>query len=344
MKLREMAKHLGVAASTASRALNPAKAHLVAEPLRKTIQDYAKKIHYTPNTLAQNLAKGRSQTIGVIIYSAFGSLFFDDYLPKVQAGIYAALKNSPSFGCKIVLLPRGGSLTEIDQHVAGSGVDGILISTICDFTAGRLRNLASVVERRWRRPVVALNIDPLPRSRISTVSFNNEEAGYQAAVHLIRRRHRRVGLIYIDDGSPDIASRLKGFHRGFADHGLSIHVASKVEGDPTEDRSYQSTIEIFKHPENAVISAIFCANDQMAFGCIQALRTLGKDCPKDVAVMGFDGLTIGAFSFPTLTSVEQPSYEIARTGMALLLDLVEGRKKPPVHLTVPSKLILRDSA
>ena len=82
----------------------------------------------------------------------------------------------------------------------------------------------------------------------------------------------------------------------------------------------------------------------MAFGVMRALRSLGKRCPEDVAVMGFDGLLAGEYTTPRLTTAAQPFFEIAKAGTRLLLDLVEGRQKGPVHLMIPSQLILRDSA
>jgi DNA-binding LacI/PurR family transcriptional regulator len=282
--------------------------------------------------------------LGVILYSAFGSLFFSDYLAKIQWGITAALDEHPGYGCKIVILPRGKDLSEIDERVIGSGVDGLLISTICDFTLHRMQDLAQAVERRWKRPIVALNIGKLPKSRISTVSFSNRGAAYNAVTHLLKNGHEKIGLIYTDDGSTDVSERVDGYREALADHHISYEAQWSSRGNFMPESGYQATLELFKRPDSSAITALFCTNDEMAFGAIDALRGLKKRCPQDVAVMGFDGLAMGEQVRPRLSTVEQPFFEIAKAGTKLLLDLVDGRQKEAARLVVPTKLIIRDSA
>jgi len=344
MTLADLAKRFGVSASTISRALNPATAPMVAEPLRGRIQDLARRCHFAPNQAARSLVHGRSHSIGVILYSAYGSLFFSDYLTKIHWGIAAALGEHPGYGSKIVFLPRGKSMSDIDQEIAGSGVDGILVSTICDYTIERLQDLVKTVEMRWRRPVVALNIGTLPRSQISTVSFSNRQAAYDAVTHLLRKGHQRIGMIYTENPSPDIHERREGYRSALADHHLPCDSELMVPGKALSQGGYEAAIELFKRKIGASVTAIFCSSDEMAFGAMKALGVLRKRCPQDVAVMGFDGLEAGEHVSPALSTVEQPFLEIAQTGTHLLLDLIEGRQTKPAHITIPSRLILRDSA
>jgi DNA-binding LacI/PurR family transcriptional regulator len=343
MTLQDIAKKLHVSSSTVSRALNPAKAHLISGPVRKEILSWAERVNYVPNQAARNLVGGKSQTVGVILYSAFGSLFFSDYLSKVQWGIYAALGDASTYGCKLIVLPRGKSLSTADYQVVGSGVDGLLISIIADFAADRLKDLVRTVERRWRRPLVALNLPPVPNSQISTVSFSNYQAAYEAVTHLIRRGHTRIGLIFTDDGSPDVAERVQAYKTALEDHHLPYEPHRTTRGQFMPQSGYQAALELFKRKENDSLTALFCTNDEMAIGVMRALKMLRKRCPEDVAVMGFDGLAIGEFLSPALSSVAQPTFEMAKAGMQLLLDLIEKRKKSPVHLIVPTELTIRDS-
>jgi LacI family transcriptional regulator len=344
MRLQDLSKKMRVSVATASRALNPDTAHLVAEPLRSKIQAYAQKMHYSPNQAARHLVSGRTHTIGVILYSAFKTLFFSEYLSSTQWGIAAGLETDPHFGCKVVILPRGKSLTEMDQHVIGSGVDGILISGLRDLKTQELEDMLRLAERKWPQPIVALNLEPAKRSRISTVSFSNVNAAYGAITHLIQNGRKRIGLIYNGDNAPDVQDRIQGFKKALEDHQLPWTPAATTTGNASPESGYQATLELFKNKENADLTAIFCTNDEMAFGAMRALRALGKRCPEDVAVMGFDGLMVGEYTTPRLSSVSQPFFEIAKTGTQLLLDLIEERRKGPAHLTVESRLIIRESA
>jgi LacI family transcriptional regulator len=344
MTLLDLAKKLRVSPSTVSRALNPATSHLISDQVRSRIQGLAVESGYVPNRMAQNLVTGRTHTIGVILYSAFGSLFFDDYLARVQQGIYEALGHFPAYGCKLAILPRGKSLSEADQHLIGNGVDGILISTICDLTAERMRDLADSLERRWQRPTVVLNLDLPFKTRVSTVGFSNKDAAHKAVTHLLQRGHKRIGMIYTNDGSADVVERVKGYKQALADHQAPYDPLLTMEGHFTSPSGYKAALQLFKVKATAKMTALFCTNDEMAMGAIRALKVLRKPCPQQMAVMGFDGLIMGDYVTPRLSTVSQPMFEIAKTGTRLLLDLIEGRQKAPVHLTVPSQLQIRESA
>jgi LacI family transcriptional regulator len=345
MRIQDLSKKLGVSTATISRALNAATEHLVTEPLRSRIKDYARARHFTPNQVARTLAHGRSNTIGVILYAASGSLFFSDYMAKIQWGITAAMDEHPGYSCKIVLLPRGKLMSDRDHHMLSSGVDGLLISTLWDFNLQTTQEPVYAVESRSNLPIVALNIGgPLKKSQISTVSFSNYQAAYLAVKHLIRRGHQNIGLIHTDDGAPDVAERVAAFKAALADHHLPFDPASAAEGAYLTESGYDAAIQLFKRPKADQITAVFCTNDEMAFGALRALRVLRKRCPQDVAIMGFDGLTAGDQVDPPLSTVEQPFLEIAKTGTKLLFDLIEGKQKKPIQQVVPTQLLIRDSA
>jgi DNA-binding LacI/PurR family transcriptional regulator len=344
MTLQHIAQKLNVSTATVSRALNPATEHLISPRVRKKIQAYASQLRFTPNPAARQLLQGRSFSIGVVLSTAFNSFFFNDQMIKVQAGLYAELEQELRYGCKLMVLPRGKPISEADRHVLGAYVDGLLVSALSDFSADRLHELAASLQRRWKKPIVALNLVPQRSSPISTVSFNNREAAYKAVRHLIQNGHEKIALIYADNGSWDAQERVAGFKNALADHHLSSNPDWHQRGDFSAVSGYQAVLELFKQPEASKVTAIFCMNDEMAIGALKGLKALHKRCPQDVAVMGFDGLAVGELMEPRLSTIPQPSYEIAKAGMKLLLDLVEGRQKGPVHLTVPTEVLIRDSA
>jgi LacI family transcriptional regulator len=343
MNLRDLAKRLRVSSATVSRALNSGTSKRVAEPLRGKIQALAKKLNYRPNQLARNLSKGSSQTISVIIHAMYASTFFDDCISKVVWGVHHGLSDKPDWGWKMLLLPHGKTLTDTDLQTAAGGVDGILFSAGRTENMHELRRLVRSLESQWKLQIVGLNMDPFPGTSINTVYFDNEQAGYAAAAYVLQRQYRHIGMIFADNNTPDMELRLKGYWRAMEDHHFAFDDRMVGLGDSSIKGGYEATIQLFKKPVSKKLTALLCISDEMALGVLRALRALGKRCPADVAVMGFNGEALGEFSTPSISTVTQPVFEMARSGTRLLIDVIEGRVKGPVNQTIASELISRES-
>ncbi len=342
MTLQEIAKRLGVSHTTISRALNPEKAHLISAPLREKIQILAVRMHYVPNRTAQELVRGRTHTIGVVLSTVFSSVFFSDYLSKVVSGVYGVLGAKPRYSCKLIVLPRTSDLQVSHEYILGAGIDGLLISSIGDFSAELYEHLARRLASRWQKPVVGLNMTCKPVDSLSVVSFDNRKAAHEGVTHLIQRGHHRIGLIWADNASLDVRERILGYKQALEDHSLKIDPACMVEGNFLAEGGYQAALSLLKKKE-ARPTALFCVNDEMAAGAIQAVKALRLRCPGDVAVMGFDGLELGRFLEPKLTTIRQPTQEIAEAGTKLLLDILDGKRKGSHALKLSADLLVRDS-
>jgi LacI family transcriptional regulator, repressor for deo operon, udp, cdd, tsx, nupC, and nupG len=90
-------------------------------------------------------------------------------------------------------------------------------------------------------------------------------------------------------------------------------------------------------------TAVFAFNDQMAIGALHALRTSGLRAPEDMAVVGFDGIGLGAFTTPELTTVEQPCAEIGQRAVQVILDSLDAESSSPTQVTLPVRLVVRES-
>jgi len=342
VKLVDIAQHLRLSISTVSRALNPTTAHLISEPVRLRIQMAAAKLGYVANHAARQLVHGKSYTVGVVLATAFDSLFFSDHLTKVLEGLYSVLRHEKRYGCKLVLLPREKSLSEMDRYAVSSQVDGLLIATQCDYSAEELYRVGEMLQIRSKRPVVALNLPAKERTRIRVVTYDNRESARMAVDHLLKQGRRHIGLIYADNNSEDARERVEGYKKAHADHGLPIEQVHLARGEFSIESGRQAALEILKRSRDC--DALFCINDEMAIGALTAIQEIGKKCPGDVAVMGFDGIEAGIITTPKLSTIAQPTTEMARTAMRLLIDCIEGKKRLPKSITIPPKLILRDSA
>ncbi len=343
MTLADIAAKLKISRSTVSRALNPAKAHLISSSMRKKIQDHAGRMHFVPNRTAQELTRGRSNTIGVILSTVFNSVFFSDYVGKVLLGIYAVLQENPLYNCKLIALPRASTLSESNELVLRAGIDGLLVSSIGDFSADEYERMARRFAQRWKRPVIGLNMACKPWGRLSVVSFDNAEAARVAVTYLIGKGHQRIGLLWADNGSADLKERMVGYRQALEENHIPVESKMMAKADLLAEGGCKAALMLLK--DNGLRpTALFCLNDEMAIGAIRALETLKLRCPADVAVMGFDGLELGELLNPRLTTMRQPVREMAEAATRLLLDLLNTNRKASSVIRISAQLVVRDSA
>jgi LacI family transcriptional regulator len=342
LTLIDIAKRLHLSHTTVSRALNPEKRHLISERTRNKIIDYARQNNFVPNRAARDLVTGKTRAIGVLLPTMFNSLFFNEQLARTLAGIYHVLGHEKSnYSCKLIILPDEHTLMDLDQHALATGVDGLLVSAQYDHFSKEVPYFPKGLMQNWKKPLVFINLVLKKAKHLNMVSFSNFEAARQATTYLIKNGHRRVAIIQAKDALEDSRERYGGYLQALKEHRIPHRAAFNAWGNYTRASGYQAVIDLFKTDQRP--TAVFCTNDEMAMGAIEALKSLRIRCPNDVAVMGFDGLETGNYVDPGLTTVRQPSREIAEAGMRLLINLIEEKQKGPVHLEVPSEIIVRDS-
>jgi len=169
---------------------------------------------------------------------------------------------------------------------------------------------------------------------------DNMGGATQAVQHLIDLAHRRIASISGPEGSTTAADRLTGYRNALAQNGLSFDEGLVRRGTWNPESGYLLARELLQGEERP--TAVFCANDQMAFGVIKAARELGLAVPKDLAVVGFDNVPTGSYFDPPLTTVEIPMYDIGAASMKMLIDLLSGKSFEKLRL-FNTKLLVRGS-
>jgi LacI family repressor for deo operon, udp, cdd, tsx, nupC, and nupG len=115
-----------------------------------------------------------------------------------------------------------------------------------------------------------------------------------------------------------------------------------AQGNFTMSSGQTAIAELFDVKESP--TAVFCFNDEMALGAIRWLKSTGRSVPQDVSVVGFDDIEFASFCDPPLTTIEQPTREIGNKAMSVLFEMLSGGKREPALYTLPTKLIVRESA
>lgn len=332
----DVAKKAKVSIATVSRAINQETRKKVAPETAQQIDDLIKKLCYTPNAAARNLCKSEFKSVGVVIPHHPG-IFREDYYSKVLSGIADALLDA-DYHLKTVMLKCNKKWDNYNFKL-GEGVDGLIVTHWHAFFRNKvaLENLGL--------PVVVLS-DVEKNVRAHYVSGNHFEGGRLVAQYLYSQGHRNIGVLSGPPDSIDSRLRLEGFDSFLkAETGKVLDPSLISCGHFQEEKGGAAFEDLISRNKN--ITAIFCLNDNMAFGAIKKMNELGIKCPEQISVVGYDDEKRGESFSPALTTVHVPIYDVAKEASEKLLGLLTGASKKTdfyyKQTLLPVKLIVRNS-
>lgn len=322
--LAEVARAAGVSASTVSRILN-GTANVSAEK-REAVQRTLTRLNYRPNVLARGLASGRTMSVGVLTQD-ISSPFYGDTLRGLEQGLagsgYHPLVISGHW--------RAQEEMEAIDFLVSRRVDGVVVlgGVAPD---GKLREVAAHL------PLAALG-RRVPGLDGQCLYLDNHSGARAATRHLLELGHRAVAHIAGAPSHRDAQDRLGGYRAALEEAGLPFDPGLVLEGDFLEQSGFLAATRLIEGRRN--FTAIFAANDQMAYGARLALYRRGLRVPEDVSLVGFDDLPSSVYTTPPLTTVRQPTYEMGVEAAAWVLRALRGQPAPLPPLGV--NLILRES-
>ena len=322
--LEMVAERAGVSPSTVSRILNGTA--VVSDEKRAAVDAAIAALGFVPNPVARGLAGGRSLSIGVIS-QAIDSPFYGGALRGIEDALGQA-GYSPLFVSGHWNADEELRCVEL---LRARRVDGLIVLT-GRLSDTALRGLAKAL------PVVVTGRE-LKAPNLCALNFDNFAGARLATDHLLGRGHRRIAFIAGDPRHPDAVERQRGHCAALDAAGLHVDPALLMPGDYSEE-SGQAAVEQLLAARTG-FSAIFAANDQMAFGAALALYRRGLRVPEDVSLVGFDDVHGASYSIPPLTTVHQPVNEMGRLAAQAMLQLLAGTK--PLVQTPTPRLVERES-
>jgi LacI family repressor for deo operon, udp, cdd, tsx, nupC, and nupG len=177
--------------------------------------------------------------------------------------------------------------------------------------------------------------------KIPYVAIDDIAAGMDATRHLIDFGHRDIAVITGDMNSTSSRDRLEGFRGAMSQSGLRANEDLIAYSDYSLHGG-ETAVETLLLQKNRP-SAIFCFSDEIAMGCMYALRRHNFSVPDDISVIGFDDIPIARYVSPPLTTIAQPTEEIGSICATLLLDLIDGKTSAQLRHILPHKLVVRES-
>ncbi|MBO7251918.1 MAG: LacI family DNA-binding transcriptional regulator [Oscillospiraceae bacterium] len=330
MTIKDLAAKTGYAVGTVSRALNDHPN--VSEKARKIILEAASESGFQLNVNAKQLKQQYSNTILVVVKGIRNELFAE-MVETIQS-----LVSKTRYQLAVDYMDE--DLNEVIRAVQLCREKkplGIL------FLGGNHQHFEKDFEKIDVPCVLVTNdASALGFSNLSSVSNDAREAGRYAVEMLIGMGHKNIAIIGGDREVSDTSRlRYEGCLAAMKAHGLTFDPQKDYRGVRfSYQDGYHATRELLA--EDRKFTAIFAAADVMAIGAIRALWENGLRVPEDVSVMGVDGLPMGTYMVPQLTTVRQPVPLMALRSVEILLQNIEGNAAA-VHETIPFEIYRRES-
>jgi LacI family transcriptional regulator len=327
--IRVVARLAGVSIGTASKAMN-ANGRLRQETREKVLR-VAREIGYRPNDLAQSLHRTRSMTVGIISNDSFGRFSF----PIVEAlEEQLADRGIAIFMCNATDDPER-ERQHLDQ-LLGKRIDGLVV------TARRADKRPPVGPFRSKLPVVYVFSQADDPDALSLVP-DDEEGARLATAHLAGLGRKRIAYITGPERFEAVLLRRRGYERGLAEAGLAADPDFYLPGIWAEQWGRDAVARLF-NGSKVVPDALFCGNDQIARGALDALRERGIAVPGDVAVVGFDNWDVMTLAArPPLSSIDMNLKELGRAAGERLIGMIGGEVHRGIH-RLPCTLVVRESS
>lgn len=319
----DVAAKSGLSVVTVSRVLNGSGN--VREKNRLKVLEAMKELDYRPNAAAQSLAKGKTGVVGLLLSTLQDSVF-DAIVKSVhdelaERGYFLALSVSPSYG------ERGSSfLMEKDR------VDGIIV-----LSPTWEETLVPELEQKEIPFVIIDNQNPA--YDLSAVQVGHYSGGYAAGRHLVELGHTSIAHLSGPAEYKSTIDRKNGFLKALAENGLEPVFTE--EGLFSMETGYAAAKRWLA--EDRLPEALFCGDDYIAVGVLNALQEAGLSVPRDMSIVGYDDQNLTALLRPRLTTVAQPVLSIARSAVEALLVQLEGKEQSPPVVLKP-ELIARESS
>lgn len=326
--IHDVARQSGLSIVTVSRVINNVSS--VREQNRQKVMKAMRELNYHPNAAARMLAKGKTGTVGLLIPT-----LYDSFMADVVKAVELSLKRHDYFTAIAISAHEEGEWIGRDNFLfQEERVDGFLI------LSPHLDNEDKIILelKKKRIPFVLMDNQHHPSSA-PTIMMDNFIGGYKATQHLIELGHKRIAHISGTASYLSTWERERGYRKALEDS--QIDYVQVGRGSFDINSGYEITNEWIKSGD--IPTAIFAADDQVAFGVMDALRENGLKVPQDISIVGYDDHPFANMLHPHLTTIRQPAEEMGEKGVELLIKQFKGELKKNVTHILKPKLIIRDS-
>ncbi len=322
---RDVAKEVGVSQPTVSRALAGHEA--ISQETRERVFAAAERLHYVAKPKHSNPHR-RTRVIGVVV-AALTNSYYTILLDRLHQELTSA-------GFSMILMidqyENSSDLSKL-QLLLDETLDGVL------FTTATVNSTAVQILRKQAIPLV-LAVRSIPMQDVDVVESDNVMGGKEAILHLLELGHRRIGFIFGPNNTSTTLQRFEGATVALADYGLHPDPKLCVWGPYSHETGYSGVLRLWHSDQPP--TAIFCGNDVIALGVLDATRRHGIEVPAKLSVVGFDDIPMAGWSSIQLTTVRVGIGEVALLAARRIVERIQSPTDPPGRRDVlPTSFIRR---
>lgn len=323
IRIEDVAREAKVSITTVSRVIN--KLPTVSKENRGRVEAAIKKFKFRPNVSAQRLARGFSNSVGLVI-PRYEGVFHSFYALELIRGVGAACES-----LKMDLLLH---LSNGDAVLNTSNTGGVIFADLI----GNEKQLEAVIEDKV--PCIVVN-NIVEDTRVNYIAINNRKGAAVAVDYLINLGHKNIATITGGMVTQAAQHRLEGYKEALKQKGLPVKEEYILKGDYSRRSARVAMEKLLKLEEPP--TAVFAASDDMALEAIEVIIENGLKVPEDISVIGFDDNPAGIYGPVALTTVKQPLFEMAQMATREINALIRGKKKAPIRTFLPAELVIRES-
>lgn len=334
--IKDIARICEVGVSTVSRAINN---HPDINPeTKKMIMDVIEEYEYIPNNSARNLKRTDARCIAILV-KGISNPFFADMIRIIEEAVehkkYSLVLRHVEYG-----------EDEVDvalQLIKEKRLRGII------FLGGNFYHAMDKLEK-INVPFILSTAGCIPegmsRNHYSSFTVDDESEGYKLTNYLIKMGHEKIAILAGEMENISVGQlRLSGYKRALKEQGIPVD--EELICPMRDDIEYYSMLNGYEVTRELLqrrkdVTAIFAISDVLAVGACRAIIDIGLRVPQDISVAGYDGIELGQYYNPSLTTVKQPVNEMAKASIDLLFDIISGKQKNQ-HRVFNGELILRES-
>jgi LacI family transcriptional regulator len=329
---QDVAKKAGVSFITVSRVIN--NNGYVKKETRQRVLETIKELNYYPNHIGRALNIQCVNTIGIIVAEpANVTVHATDYYNLLMAGVE---KSALTHNQDLLLSTYRNSDAHVDylRLYFQRKVDGLILLTP-DLSHPQIKDIPA-----QNIPCVIIGDRPV-KETISYVDTDNFQGMFRLTECLIEKGHRDIAFVKGEDRIRNARDRFQGFRAAMDQHHLAIPDHWVLDGDFTPESGTSAVKKLLA--SGKLPTALICANDLMALGALSEIKNARLRVPADLALAGFDGIGLTAFTDPSLTTVTQPLFDMGFTASEILFRKIKDPKRSPETVIFPVELIKRNS-
>lgn len=326
--MKDIAKSLNVSVTTVSKVINGHKD--ISDKMKKEIQDKIAEMGYVPNVMAANLRRIKGNMIALVLSDISKPYFarvIDGYETVCEAAGYQTMAFSS--------MEQGERETRLLRQIANMNMAGIIIDPAQNSdpakTALKQAGIPYVFSNRF-----------LDQQTDYYVVADNEEAGYLATKHLLKKKpNRPVFCVNGPDRISPTIMRYLGYQKALAENDIPLDMRQVYNNNFDLGDAYRAGCSIALSGEPPF--SVFCSTDQLAVGVMRGLYDNGVKVPEDAGVIGVDDIDMASYLSPALTTVSLPKKSIGQRSAEMLIELIEGGEITEPRVLLKPELVIRET-